>query len=152
MPLTVTRSFAAVDRSAALPLFNTADKISARPLPDELKALIGQSVEAIDTPGLVIDLDAMNRNLTRMAEFAKKRSVRWRPHAKMHKSSALARMQVQAGAVGVCVQKTAEAQAMVAGGVNDVFISNQVIAPHKLARVAELAQLLRNQVGQHHAN
>ena len=147
MPLTVTRSFAAVDRSAALPLFNTADKISARPLPDELKALIGQSVEAIDTPGLVIDLDAMNRNLTRMAEFAKKRSVRWRPHAKMHKSSALARMQVQAGAVGVCVQKTAEAQAMVAGGVNDVFISNQVIAPHKLARVAELAQLLGTRGG-----
>ncbi len=151
MPLTdrsTTRGFAsAIDRNITPLLQDLADKTPTRPLPDELKALIGQSVEAIDTPMLVIDLDAMNRNLTRMAEFSKKRNVRWRPHAKMHKSSALARMQVQAGAVGVCVQKTAEAQAMVAGGVNDVFISNQVIAPHKLARVAALAQLLATRSG-----
>ena len=53
----------------------------------------------------------MQRNLARMAEFARKHSVRLRPHAKMHKSAALARLQMQAGAVGVCVQKTAEAEA-----------------------------------------
>ena len=70
----------------------------------------------------------MKRNLGRMAEFARKHDVRWRPHAKMHKSVALAKLQMQAGAVGVCVQKTAEAEAMVAGGIHDVYISNEVIA------------------------
>ena len=60
------------------------------PLSEALRALIGQSVDFIDTPALVLDLDAMKRNLGRMAEFAKKHNIRWRPHAKTHKSSALA--------------------------------------------------------------
>ncbi len=113
-----------------------------KPLPEALKQLKGKPVSAIDTPSLVVDLDAMERNLTRMAAFAVKHGVRLRPHAKMHKSSALAKLQMQAGAVGVCVQKTAEAEVMVAGGVTDVYISNEVIAPHKLARVATLAHQL----------
>ncbi|MBA2962648.1 MULTISPECIES: DSD1 family PLP-dependent enzyme [Ramlibacter] len=112
------------------------------PLDDSLRQLIGQPVAAIDTPALVVDLDAMQRNLARMADFARKHGIRWRAHAKMHKSSAIARLQVQAGAVGVCVQKTAEAEAMVAGGVHDVYITNEVIAPQKLARVAQLASRL----------
>ncbi len=118
------------------------------PLSDELKALVGQPVAAIDTPALVVDLDAMKRNLSRMAEFARKHDVRWRPHAKMHKSSAIAKLQMQAGAVGVCVQKTAEAEAMVAGGIHDVYISNEVIAPAKLARIARLAQRVAAENGQ----
>jgi D-serine deaminase-like pyridoxal phosphate-dependent protein len=109
------------------------------PLSESLRRLVGQPVDAIDTPSLVVDLDAMQRNLTRMAEFATKHDIRWRPHAKMHKSSALAKVQMQAGAVGVCVQKTAEAEAMFEGGVFNVFISNEVVAPAKLARVAQLA-------------
>ena len=118
------------------------DKADKKPVPEALRALVGQPVAAIDTPALVVDLDAMQRNLGRMADFAKKHNIRWRPHAKMHKSAAIARLQMQAGAVGVCVQKTSEAEAMVAGGVNDVYISNEVIAPHKLARVAALAHQL----------
>ena len=118
------------------------------PLSDALRLLVGQSVDAIDTPALVIDLDAMKRNLGRMAEFAKKHDIRWRPHAKMHKSSAIAKLQMHAGAVGICVQKTAEAEAMVAGGVNNVYISNEVIAPQKLARVAVLAHELAAEQGQ----
>ena len=118
------------------------------PLSEALRLLIGQSVEAIDTPALVLDLDAMKRNLARMAEFARKHDIRWRPHAKMHKSSALAKLQMQAGAVGVCVQKTSEAEAMVAGGVNNVYISNEVISPHKLARVAALSHMLAAEHGQ----
>ena len=114
----------------------------------ELKQLIGQPVTAIDTPSLVVDLDAVTRNLVRMAEFARKHEVRWRAHAKAHKSSTLAKLQVQAGAVGVCVQKTAEAEVMVAGGVTDVYISNQVVAPAKLARVAALAHRLAAEHGQ----
>jgi len=113
-----------------------------RPVPEALRSLVGQPVAAIDTPALVVDLDAMQRNLSRMAEFARKHNIRWRPHAKMHKSSAMARLQMQAGAVGVCVQKTAEAEAMAAGGITDIYITNEVIAPHKLARVAALAHQL----------
>src|SRR4051812_33660011 len=93
------------------------------PLSETLKRLVGQPVGAIDTPALVVDIDAMQRNLSRMAEFARKHDIRWRPHAKTHKSSALARLQMQAGAVGVCVQKTSEAEAMVEGGVTNVYIS-----------------------------
>jgi D-serine deaminase-like pyridoxal phosphate-dependent protein len=115
--------------------------------PTRLAELIGKPVNDIDTPALVIDMDAMKRNLARMAEFAKKHSIRWRPHAKLHKSATLAKMQVRAGAVGVCVQKTSEAEAMAAGGVTDIYISNEVIAPAKLARVASLAQKLAAQGG-----
>ncbi|MFC5522867.1 DSD1 family PLP-dependent enzyme [Polaromonas jejuensis] len=117
-------------------------------LPPRLSELIGKPVNDIDTPALVIDLDAMKRNLGRMAEFARKHNIRWRPHAKLHKSSTLAKMQIKAGAVGVCVQKTAEAEAMVAGGVYNVYISNEVIAPAKLARVAALTQKVAAQGGQ----
>ena len=69
-----------------------------------LIALIGQRVDLIDTPALVVDLDAMDRNIQRMADFARKHQVRWRPHAKMHKSAELALLLQQAGAQGVCVE------------------------------------------------
>ena len=117
-------------------------------LPSDWSSLIGKSVSHIDTPALVIDLDAMKRNLVRMGEFAKKHGIRWRPHAKMHKSAQLAKIQAKAGAVGVCVQKTSEAEALAAGGVLDIYISNQVIAPAKLKRVAELAKTIAAQGGQ----
>ncbi|CAG1016669.1 partial D-threonine aldolase, partial [Burkholderiaceae bacterium] len=103
----------------------------------------GDPVAAIDTPALVIDLDAMQRNLTRMAEFARGRGLRLRPHAKMHKSAAIARLQIQAGAVGVCVQKTSEAEVLADLGVGDIFISNEVVDAAKLRRVAELATRVR---------
>ena len=117
-------------------------------LPGHWSSLIGKSVTHIDTPALVIDLDAMKRNLVRMGEFAKKHGIRWRPHAKMHKSAMLAKIQAKAGAVGVCVQKTSEAEALAAGGVVDIYISNEVIAPAKLKRVAELAKTVTAQGGQ----
>ncbi|MBY0410221.1 MAG: alanine racemase, partial [Burkholderiaceae bacterium] len=77
-------------------------------IPDALAATVGLTLEHIDTPALVIDLDAMDRNITRMADFARKHNVRWRPHAKMHKSAELAVLMEGAGAQGVCVQKVAE--------------------------------------------
>jgi D-serine deaminase-like pyridoxal phosphate-dependent protein len=118
------------------------------PLSEYLQQLVGQPTAAIDTPALVVDLDAMHRNLTRMAEFARKHGMRWRAHAKMHKCAAIARLQVQAGASGVCVQKTAEAEAMAEGGVQQIYISNEVVAPAKLARVAKLAHRLAAEGGQ----
>jgi D-serine deaminase-like pyridoxal phosphate-dependent protein len=107
------------------------------------EGLIRNSVASIDTPALVIDLDAMERNLQRMADFASQRGVKIRPHAKMHKSAALALQQIRAGAVGICVQKTAEAEAMAAGGVRDIYISNEVVSSQKLLRVAALALQLK---------
>ena len=109
--------------------------------------LLGQSVSATDTPALVIDLDAMERNLATMAAFASQQKVRLRPHAKMHKSAVLAKLQIAAGAVGVCVQKTSEAEALVAGGVYNLFISNEVVSPLKLARVAALTRVVASHGG-----
>lgn len=119
----------------------------AKPLPRWLAQTVGQSIDSIDTPTLVVDLDAMERNLARMADFARTHGMRWRPHAKMHKSAELALMQVRAGAVGICVQKTAEAEAMVAGGVRDVYISNEVVSLSKLQRVAHMALALEAKKG-----
>jgi D-serine deaminase-like pyridoxal phosphate-dependent protein len=106
-------------------------------------ARVGDPVDSIDTPALVIDLDAMQRNLARMAAFAAQHRMRLRPHAKMHKSANIAQLQIAAGAVGVCVQKVGEAEALAAGGVTDIFISNEVIADTKLARVAALARQVK---------
>ena len=103
----------------------------------------GDPVESIDTPALVVDLDAMEKNLATMAAFARNCGVRLRPHAKMHKSATIARLQTAAGAVGVCVQKTSEAEALAAAGIDDIYISNEVIDEAKLARVASLAQRVR---------
>jgi len=102
-------------------------------------AAVGDPVGRVETPALVIDLDAMERNLARMAEYAQSRRVRLRPHAKTHKCAALAQRQIAAGAVGVCVQKVGEAEALAAAGVSDIFVSNEVIDPAKLERVARLA-------------
>ena len=110
-------------------------------------ALIGRSVDAIDTPALVVDLDKMERNLRTMAAFAAQHQVMLRPHAKMHKSAELAKLQMAAGAVGVCVQKTSEAEALVAGGVHNIFITNEVIAQPKLVRVAALTRTLETSGG-----
>lgn len=103
----------------------------------------GTPVAAIDTPALVVDLDAMERNIERLARFARERGLRLRPHAKMHKSAFVACRQIAAGAVGVCVQKTSEAEALADAGIEDLYISNEVIAPSKLARVAALARRVK---------
>lgn len=106
-----------------------------RPAP----ARVGDAVDTIDTPALVVDLDAMERNLAAMAAFARSHGMRLRPHAKMHKCAAIAKLQIAAGAVGVCVQKVGEAQALVEAGIGDVYVSNVVVAEAKLARFAALA-------------
>ncbi|MGC4395032.1 DSD1 family PLP-dependent enzyme [Hydrogenophaga sp. T2] len=104
--------------------------------PDRFSHLVGQPVATIDTPALVLDLDAMDRNLHRMADFCRARGLRLRPHAKMHKCAELARLQMAHGAVGVCVQKIGEALALAAQGVSDIYVSNEVVDAAKLARLA----------------
>ena len=131
-------------------LVNTVNPVNPLNAPNTgmLESLIGQPVAEIDTPAAVVDLDAMERNITRMADFARQHQVRWRPHAKLHKSAALALQLQRAGACGACVQKTSEAEALAAGGVHNLFISNEVIDPAKLRRVARLAAQLAAAGGQ----
>jgi len=103
-------------------------------------ASIGIPLDEVDTPSLVLDLDALERNLARMTEAVKGSGVRLRPHAKSHKCAEIARAQIAAGAVGVCSQKVSEAEALVAGGVADVLITNEIVGAKKTARLARLAR------------
>lgn len=105
-------------------------------MPQHPPASVGDAVAAIDTPALVVDLDAFGRNLDRMANSA--HGMRLRPHAKAHKCPAIAQLQIAAGAVGVCCQKTDEAAAFVADGIADVLVTNEVVAPAKIARLVTL--------------
>jgi 3-hydroxy-D-aspartate aldolase len=99
----------------------------------------GDPVSAIDTPALVIDMDAFERNLDAMAAYAASSNMRLRPHAKTHKSPHVALAQGARGAVGQCCQKVSEAQVLVDGGISDVLVSNEVVGEAKVRRLAELA-------------
>ena len=101
---------------------------------------VGMPLEEVDTPALVIELDAFEANLTRMAEAAKAAGVRLRPHAKTHKCAIIALRQIALGAVGVCCQKVSEAEALVEGGVRDVLISNEIVGERKIAHLVALAR------------
>jgi len=100
----------------------------------------GMALANVDTPALVIDLDALERNLQRMADLIKDTGVRLRAHAKTHKSPIISQMQMTLGAVGSCCQKVSEAEVLVAGGVPNVLVSNEIIGQHKLERLARLAK------------
>jgi D-serine deaminase-like pyridoxal phosphate-dependent protein len=103
----------------------------------------GDHVSAIDTPALVLDLDAFDRNLERMAAALRGTRVRLRAHAKAHKCPEIALRQVALGAVGVCCQKVSEAAVFVDAGIRDVLITNEVIGAAKLGHLAALARTAR---------
>jgi D-serine deaminase-like pyridoxal phosphate-dependent protein len=103
----------------------------------------GIPLEEIDTPALVLDLAALERNIASMALAVEGSAVRLRPHAKSHKCAEIAKRQVAAGAVGVCCQKVSEAEALVAGGVADVLVTNEIVGKAKLERLARLAREAR---------
>ncbi|MGH8738385.1 MAG: DSD1 family PLP-dependent enzyme [Burkholderiales bacterium] len=106
-------------------------------------AAIGAALDGVDTPALVIELDAFERNLKRLSDAVAGRGVRVRAHAKTHKCPEIARRQIAAGAVGVCCQKVSEAELMVDGGVADVLVSNEVVGARKLERLVALARRAR---------
>ena len=109
-------------------------------MPQMPPATAGMPLAQVDTPALLIDLDAFERNLERMATFVRQAGVRLRPHSKTHKSPIIAGKQIALGAVGQCCQKVSEAEVMVAGGVADVLVSNEVAGAIKLDRLAALAR------------
>ncbi len=103
-------------------------------------AIPGMPFAEIDTPALIVDLDAFERNLKLMAEKTSPYAVRLRPHSKSHKSPLIALKQMALGAVGVCCQKVSEAEVMVRGGVSDVLIANEIVGRRKLDKLAWLAR------------
>ena len=105
-------------------------------------AAVGRRLDEVDTPALVLDLDAFEANLAALNRAIGKR-VRVRAHAKTHKCPEIAKRQIAAGAVGVCCQKVSEAEALVDGGVHDVLVSNEIVGARKIARLAELSKRAR---------
>jgi D-serine deaminase-like pyridoxal phosphate-dependent protein len=103
----------------------------------------GDPVSAVDTPALVLDLDAFERNLQRMADALRGTGVRLRAHAKSHKCPEIARRQVALGAVGVCCQKVSEAAVFVDAGIEDVLVTNEVVGAAKLRHLMALAKRAR---------
>jgi len=99
----------------------------------------GMREEEVDTPALLLDLDALEANLDSMAARLAGTGAKLRAHAKTHKSAVIAKLQMQRGAVGQCVQKVAEAEALAWGGIPDILVSNQVVDPRKLRRLAALS-------------
>ncbi len=92
--------------------------------------LIGkpQSRRELNTPVLVLDRDALGRNVSKMAGLAKAAGVALRPHAKSHKSLAIARLQLDAGAIGLCCAKLGEAEVLASGGVESILITSPVVS------------------------
>ncbi len=103
-------------------------------------AAIGQRLEEVDTPALILDLDAFEANLRTLADAVRGSGVRVRTHAKTHKCPDVAKRQMALGAVGACCQKVSEAEAMVAGGIGDVLVTNEIVGAAKLERLAHLAR------------
>ncbi|MEO6810714.1 MAG: DSD1 family PLP-dependent enzyme, partial [Isosphaeraceae bacterium] len=99
---------------------------------------VGLPVTDLDTPALLLDLDAFDRNVRTMADHFRARGVQWRPHAKAFKCPAIAHALRRAGAIGVTVAKVSEAEVMVAGGIDDILIAHLVVGPSKAARLAAL--------------
>ena len=102
--------------------------------------LIGQtgSRAQLNTPALVLDLNAFERNVAKMADFARACGIALRPHAKTHKSADVARAQIAAGAVGLCCAKLGEAEALAAEGIENLHLTSPVVTPQGIARLAAL--------------
>jgi D-serine deaminase-like pyridoxal phosphate-dependent protein len=108
----------------------------------------GMTLAQVATPALLVDRDAMDANIAALADYLSRAApgIRLRPHGKTQKSPDVARRQVAAGAIGVCCQTVAEAEAMAASGIADVLLSNQIADAAKAARVAALAGTCRMSV------
>jgi D-serine deaminase-like pyridoxal phosphate-dependent protein len=128
-----------MDEPNLLEVGKEADKMLATEK-SSAAAMIGMHKSEIDTPALLLDLATMERNLQRMAAFTAAQGINLRPHVKTYKGTPeLAHLQLQAGAIGMTCVKLAEAEVLVASGVTDILIANEVVGPKKLQRLAALA-------------
>ena len=99
---------------------------------------IGSTVEELDTPALVVDLETMERNIAGIASTLRGLGVGWRPHVKCHKSPDIARRLIAAGAIGITCAKLGEAEVMAEAGLDNILIANQVVGPVKMRRLVAL--------------
>jgi D-serine deaminase-like pyridoxal phosphate-dependent protein len=97
----------------------------------------------IETPAVLIDLDRVDRNIARFQEYCDRHDIAVRPHIKTHKLPRLARQQIEAGAVGITCQKIGEAEVMADAGIEDIFITYNIVGETKLRRLAQLARRCR---------
>jgi 3-hydroxy-D-aspartate aldolase len=105
----------------------------------DIPAAPGMDEADIQTPCLILDLDALERNIKKMGAYAKAHGMRHRSHGKMHKSVDVQKLQERlGGAIGVCCQKVSEAEAFARGGIKDILVSNEVRDPQKIDRLARL--------------
>ena len=108
----------------------------------DIPAVPGMDEAHIQTPCLILDLDALEHNIRKMGEYAKAHGMRHRSHGKMHKSVDVQELQERlGGAVGVCCQKVSEAEVFARGGIKDILVSNEVRDPAKIDRLAQLPRL-----------
>ncbi len=97
-------------------------------------------VSELETPAVVVDLDVMERNLSRMAEYCRRQGIKLRPHTKSHKIPELAKRQIESGATGITVAKIGEAEVMLDSGITDILIAYPLVGRGKATRLAELAE------------
>ncbi|MCB5411262.1 3-hydroxy-D-aspartate aldolase BhcC [Pseudogemmobacter faecipullorum] len=108
----------------------------------DVPALPGMDEKDIQTPCLILDLDALEANIRKMGAYARDHGMRLRVHGKMHKSVDVAKLQMRIGnAIGVCCQKVSEAEVFVRGGIRDILLTNEVRDPAKIDRLARLPKL-----------
>lgn len=101
---------------------------------------VGLPVCELDTPVLLLDIAAVERNIRKMADFAREAGVSLRPHAKIYKGTPIfAWMQLKAGAIGLTASKVSEAEVLASGGIRDILIANQVVGRRKIQRLVNLA-------------
>ncbi len=107
-----------------------------------IPAAVGMKQSEIQTPCLIVDLDAFEDNILKMRDFCRQAGVRHRVHGKMHKSADIAKWQIEHGeACGVCCQKVSEAESFARAGIKDILVSNQVRDPIKINRLARMPKL-----------
>lgn len=133
---------AAAHSDAAASATSSATSSAGRTVP-AAPARPGDALDRVDTPALLLDLDLFEANLQALHARVLPTGVKIRSHGKAHKCPSIALRQIAAGAVGLCCQKTAEAEVFVDAGIGDVLISNEVVGASKAARVAALARRAR---------
>jgi D-serine deaminase-like pyridoxal phosphate-dependent protein len=104
-------------------------------------SIIGANYLDLDTPTLLLDLDVLENNIAKMAEFFKSAPSALRPHSKTHKCPAIAQKQLAAGAIGICCQKLGEAEIMAEHGITDILITNQIVGNQKISRLIQLLDI-----------
>ena len=121
----------------------TTDEPFRRPFPGKPQVegeaeILGLSKDELDTPALLLDLDKFERNASTISDFLRARGVDWRPHSKAHKSPAIARRQIELGAIGITCAKSSEAEVFVDYGIESILIANEQGRRSKLDRIARL--------------